>query len=408
MPNAAHFRLDSSLPKPDGWALPWTRSSTILRCDGGTFATTLKNGDDVISTWADPLDALAWLAQRAGDEPANTRWVGFISYELGRWFEKLPANAVDDFRLPLFAFALCRESAATATSIESLWPREKFAETLTGGAAPTSTFTPGEYRRAVAKVIDYIRAGDIFQANLAQRFSVDTPLPPASIYANLLKSAPASYGGLLDFGDFSLICNSPELFFGVSPLPDGSRAIVTRPIKGTRPRVAGMDVELQASTKDQAELNMIIDLERNDLGRICEIGSVRVTEPRTIEIHPTVYHGVATIEGALRREIRFIDILRAMFPGGSITGAPKIRAMEIIDELEPVRRGPYCGAIGYLAPGGAMQFNIAIRTMIARVGRVHISVGGGIVADSNPDAEYEETLVKARAMFEALGVSIEY
>jgi anthranilate/para-aminobenzoate synthase component I len=156
--------------------------------------------------------------------------------------------------------------------------------------------------------------------------------------------------------------------------------------------------------KDQAELNMIVDLERNDLGRVCEIGSVKVSQPRTIETHPMIYHGVATVEGVLRRDVGFVDLLRATFPGGSITGAPKIRAMEIIDELEPVRRGPYCGAIGYLSSDGSMRFNVAIRTMIAAAGQVHIPVGGGIVADSEPVAEYEETLVKARAMFHALGI----
>jgi para-aminobenzoate synthetase component 1 len=147
---------------------------------------------------------------------------------------------------------------------------------------------------------------------------------------------------------------------------------------------------------------MIVDLERNDLGRICETGTVKVTEPRIIESYPTVYHGAATIEGRLRPEVSFVDLLRSVFPGGSITGAPKIRAMQIIEELEPVRRGPYCGAIGYLAPSGAMEFNIAIRTMIAKKGLIHLPVGGGIVADSDPLAEYEETLVKSRAMFAAL------
>ena len=163
-----------------------------------------------------------------------------------------------------------------------------------------------------------------------------------------------------------------------------------------------MESELRRSAKDQAELNMIVDLERNDLGRVCEIGSVKVTEPRVIEEHPTVYHGAATIEGMLRPDVSLVDLLRATFPGGSITGAPKIRAMQIIDELEPTRRGPYCGAIGYLSVDGHMQFNIAIRTMIVKDGLIHIPVGGGIVADSDPASEYEETLVKAAAMFDAL------
>jgi para-aminobenzoate synthetase component 1 len=168
-----------------------------------------------------------------------------------------------------------------------------------------------------------------------------------------------------------------------------------------------MEEELRASVKDQAELNMIVDLERNDLGRVCEIGSVRVSQPRAIEAHPTVYHGVATVEGVLRRGVGLVDLLRATFPGGSVTGAPKIRAMEIIDELEPTRRGPYCGAIGYIAADGSMEFNVAIRTMIVKGGRVHIPVGGGVVADSSPEGEYEETLVKARAMFEVLEVAVD-
>jgi anthranilate/para-aminobenzoate synthase component I len=163
--------------------------------------------------------------------------------------------------------------------------------------------------------------------------------------------------------------------------------------------------ELFASAKDAAELNMIVDLERNDLGRVCETGTVRVAEPRHIEEHPTVYHGVATIEGTLRDDVTFVDVLGATFPGGSVTGAPKIRAMQIIDELEPVRRNAYCGAIGYVARDGNCEFNLAIRTMTVRDGLIHIPVGGGIVADSDPAAEYEETLVKAKAMFDAIGLS---
>jgi anthranilate/para-aminobenzoate synthase component I len=190
----------------------------------------------------------------------------------------------------------------------------------------------------------------------------------------------------------------------VTPLPGGGRRVVTRPIKGTRPRGVGMREELLRSEKDQAELNMIVDLERNDLGRVCEVGSVRVTQTRAIEEHPTVYHGVATVEGRLREDVGLVELLRATFPGGSVTGAPKIRAMEIIEELEPVRRGPYCGAIGWIGAGGAMEFNVAIRTMVVKGGTVYMPVGGGIVADSVPEREYEETIVKARAMFDAVGV----
>jgi para-aminobenzoate synthetase component 1 len=399
------FRLDSSLPKAAPWRLLPASSDMILRCDADTLVTTFSDAGEIISSWTNPLEALRWLGEFKC--PPEIRWVGFISYDLGRLFEAIPARAVDDLHLPLFAFAMCFDFTG-----EDWQPAEmEQANPRRGEQSPapppqrTSTFSADGYQQAVARVIDYIRAGDIFQANLSQRFTVAGAQTPRQIYENLLRSSPASYGGLLDFGDFALICNSPELFLRVTrDSANGKRRVMTRPIKGTRPRGPGMEDELRHSSKDRAELNMIIDLERNDLGRVCEVGSVKVTEPRSIETHPTVYHGVATIEGIIRDEVDLVDLLRATFPGGSVTGAPKIRAMEIIEELEPVRRGPYCGAIGYLADG-VMEFNIAIRTMIARDGKVHISVGGGIVADSDPAAEYDETLVKARAMFAALGIS---
>jgi anthranilate/para-aminobenzoate synthase component I len=231
---------------------------------------------------------------------------------------------------------------------------------------------------------------------------------PAALYARLRRQSPASYGACLCYDDFAILSNSPELFLLVEPARDhamNKRRVITRPVKGTRPRAAGMEGQLLNSTKDEAELHMIVDLERNDLGRVCEIGSVKVTEPRVIEAHPTVYHGVATVEGLLRDGVTFVDLLRATFPGGSVTGAPKIRAMQIIEELEPVRRGPYCGAIGYLAVDGTIEFNVGIRTMTVKDNGVYVPVGGGVVADSCPTAEYEETLVKARAMFAALGAA---
>jgi para-aminobenzoate synthetase len=226
------------------------------------------------------------------------------------------------------------------------------------------------------------------------------------IFDALCEASPPGFGALLEFSGFAIISNSPELFFRIEPLPDGRRRIVNRPIKGTRPRLPGMDAELAASAKDRAELAMIIDLQRNDLGRICEIGSIEVTQPRIIEAHPTVYHSVATVEGMLRPDVSFADVVRALFPCGSITGCPKVRAMQIIDELEPVTRGPYCGAIGYLAEDGAMEFNVAIRTLVLKDGVAHAYAGGGIVADSLPADEHEETLVKATAMMAALGVSL--
>ncbi len=346
--------------------------------------------------WDQPFDAINQLRHLSGH-----RWVGYFGYDCAGFFEELPTRAADDTKLPLFALmAFDQPGRNPAPAV----PAPAVATTET---SLRSTFSRASYIDAVERVIEYILAGDAYQVNLAQRFTAPLTRHPFEIYRTLLERAPAAYGAYLDFGDFQVISNSPELFLRVDPpTRDGRRRVTTRPIKGTRPRSTGMERELRDSEKDRAELAMIVDVERNDLGRVCEIGSVKVVEPRTIEAHPTVFHGVATIEGILRRDVTFMDLLRATFPSGSVTGAPKIRAMEIIDELEPVRRGAYCGAIGYIDPDGAIELSVAIRTMVAKDGQIHIPVGGGIVADSDPAAEYEETLVKARAMFEAVGVTL--
>lgn len=391
------IRLDSSLDTADGraWGAPLGSAVRQLRCEADGLATLREADGTILQSWHSPLAALAWMEQYARAMREGLRWVGYLSYELGRFFEALPvANPSPD--LPLFVFSLHRV-LPNAVALPA-GPAEIHSRLI------GSNFTREQYLRAVQQAMDYIAAGDIFQVNLAQQLYAETSATPAELYAALQQRHPARFGALLEYGDFALICNSPELFLRVEGAPDGLRRISTRPIKGTRPRLPGMEEQLRQSLKDQAELNMIIDLERNDLGRICQIGSVRVTTPREIEAHPTVYHGAATIEGVLRPEVHFVDLLRATFPGGSITGAPKIRAMQIIDELEPTRRGPYCGAIGYLDADGSMQFNIAIRTLVASGNRVAIPVGGGIVADSQPQSEYDETLTKARAALEALGI----
>jgi para-aminobenzoate synthetase component 1 len=416
---ASRFALHSAGTSPwDRWSYDLGAPSQIITCDAATLVTTLREARGEVRQWADPLDALAWLGQQATEAtsdgpPFKGGWVGYVSYDLGRLFETLPTSAIDDLHLPLFTFthhhdvvAFDRfESAAYRCVDETLAGRpaiELPPRYVESRSEPRPDVPREAYERAVRRAIHYIAAGDVFQVNLAQRFSAGLPCDPRALYERLRARHPARFGAFLDFGDHALLSNSPELFLRVTPQPDGSRHVLTRPIKGTRPRLPGMDDQLHRSIKDQAELNMIVDLERNDLGRICQIGSVRVTEPRRIEAHPTVYHGAATIEGMLRSDVTFVDLLRATFPGGSITGAPKIRAMEIIDELEPTRRGPYCGAIGYLSADGHVQFNIAIRTMIATPDRIYFSVGGGVVADSDPAAEYEETLVKARAMLQAI------
>jgi len=392
----AIVQLDSS--HPTAASASWRRAvgtaRMLLRCDARTRIAELFDHRELLRQWRDPLAALDWMAENARQRTAKpARWIGFLNYDLGRLFEQLPARATDDLNLPLFCFSLHEEDDRFVLPVRSSRQTAAFS-------ALRCTFDRPAYEAAIARVIEYIRAGDVFQVNLSQRFTAGLARQPAEIYAHLVERSPAAFGAFLDYGDFTLLSNSPELFLRVTP----DRRIITRPIKGTRPRTPGMEFELRDSRKDQAELAMIVDLERNDLGRICEIGSVNVVEPRVIEAHPTVYQGVATIQGTLHENTTFVDVLRAMFPSGSVTGAPKIRAMQIIDELEPMRRGAYCGAIGYLSSDRTIEFNVAIRTMTIKDAQVHIPVGGGIVADSDPAAEYEETLVKARAMFAALGV----
>jgi para-aminobenzoate synthetase component I len=269
---------------------------------------------------------------------------------------------------------------------------------------PQTNFTKEEYFRAVERIKEYIWAGDAYQVNLSQRFSSECKEDPWSLYRRLRRINPAPFSAYIRFGDTAVLCSSPERFLSVR-----GHQVETRPIKGTRPRGAREEdgrlaEELRSSAKDRAEHVMIVDLERNDLGRVCEWGSVHVSEFEAIESYPTVHHMVSTVRGRLRRDVGLVDCLRACFPGGSITGAPKVRAMEIIEELEPNRRGLYTGSLGYLGYDGSMDLNIVIRTMVLRGGRVHFSVGGGVVADSTAEGEYAETFDKARALFQSLGI----
>lgn len=261
------------------------------------------------------------------------------------------------------------------------------------------------YEAAVRRVIEYIHAGDIFQANLSQRFTA--ALPPGfdafDFYRRLRAQSPAPFAGYLHFGDQIVASSSPERF--LRAWPDGR--VETRPIKGTRPRGAtpaedaAQAEALCRSEKDRAENVMIVDLLRNDLSRVCLDHTVRATALCALESFATVHHLVSTVEGTLRPGLGPVDLLRAAFPGGSITGAPKVRAMEIIAELEQAPRGAYCGAMGWIGFDGAMDTNIVIRTATLAGGRGTFRVGGGIVADSDPAAEYEETLDKARAILRA-------
>jgi len=348
---------------------------------------------------ADPWAGLTQLLQ-----PKTTgRWIGYLSYDLARWVEDLPSAAACDRDWPIIELAYCPDASL-----------QSFPAAAPTTAAPNAPSTREDadardaFEHAVARAIDYIGRGDVFQVNLARRITHTLGRLDASacrrLFHALAHASPAWYGAYLEFADTLhstpqrvIASTSPELFL---ELADG--LTITRPIKGTRPTTADA-AELRDSQKDAAELNMIIDLMRNDLGRVCDFGSVRVTQPRTIESHPTVHHGVATVQGRLRTGLSTVDLLRAAFPAGSITGAPKVRAMQIIDELEPVRRGPYCGAIGWLA-ADACQLSVAIRTMLIEpdTGRLDYSVGGGIVADSVPAAEWQETRDKAAAIQQAL------
>jgi para-aminobenzoate synthetase component 1 len=271
------------------------------------------------------------------------------------------------------------------------------------GSDVRSSFSREDYVKRVERVQAYIRAGDIYQANLSHRLEACCGVGGWELFQRLSEVSPAPFAAYLDAGGFQVVSSSPEMFLRLS-----GRQVVTRPIKGTRPRSADptrdaqLAYELQTSAKELAELVMITDLLRNDLGRVCEYGSVQVPELVRLERYPHVQHLVSTVEGRLRRDVTHLSAFASCFPGGSITGAPKIRAMQIIDELEPVTRGLYTGCLGYLGFNRESQLSILIRTAVCLGARVYFHTGAGIVADSEPEAEYGETLAKAGGFFSAL------
>jgi para-aminobenzoate synthetase component 1 len=266
-----------------------------------------------------------------------------------------------------------------------------------------SNFTRAGYLEAVSRVVEYIRAGDIFQANLSQRLEASYAGAPFELYQRLRARNPAPFAAFLDFDDVVIASASPERFVRV-----GDGLVEARPIKGTRPRGMGPEhdaalaLALVESDKDRAENVMIVDLLRNDLSRVCRPGTVHAPELFAIEHYATVHHLVSTVVGDLAPNLDAGDLLRAAFPGGSITGAPKVRAMQVIAELEPTRRGAYCGAIGYWSVTGALDASIVIRTFVLNGATAYFQAGGGIVADSDPEEEYRETLDKARGLVAAL------
>ncbi|PQO37817.1 aminodeoxychorismate synthase component I [Bremerella cremea] len=389
------------------------------------------------------------LLTMEGLPPFQGGAAGYFSYDLNRHFEVVPETNFNEFHLPLLSFGIYdvvfswdharREGWLVSTGYPErddtrrlvrakqraehfltmigcekdvcppspgrVIPAEELAPCFACPEFPgvMSNFPKDDYLEAVQRSVDYIHAGDIFQVNLSQRLIMQARSSSADLYLKLREKNPAPFAGFYDFGMGQIVSASPERFIQVR-----DRQIESRPIKGTRRRSGrpALDMywgdELVRSEKDRAENVMIVDLLRNDLARICEDDSVEVTSLCGLETYQTVQHLVSIIVGRLREEIDVRDILQAIFPGGSITGAPKIRAMEIISELEPTARGPYCGSLGYIGFDGSIDWNILIRTIVASGGWWQFPVGGGIVADSDPLREYEETWHKALGLLHAV------
>jgi anthranilate synthase component 1/para-aminobenzoate synthetase component 1 len=376
-------------------------------------------------------EGTAAAAEEAG-VPVSGGAFGFLSYDAGRYIEKLPSFAVDDLGLPEFDFIFprkllcfdhdagrahffCEDGApGEVEQVEQALDRQ---QRLTAEAAPEavgrhafshseatrSNMTRDEFEHMVRRAKEYILAGDIFQANLSQRLELDYSGDSLELYRALRRINPSPFAGYLDFGDYQVISSSPERLVQLT-----SRRAQTRPIAGTRGRGAdnheddSLTEELNLDPKERAEHIMLVDLERNDMGRVCDYGSVEVNELMVNEAYSHVIHIVSNVRGDLHRDRDALDLLRAMFPGGTITGCPKVHCMEIIDELEPVRRGAYTGSFGYIGYNGNMDMNIIIRTLVRKEDTVYAQAGAGIVADSDPEREYRETLRKAEAMVRAV------
>ncbi len=447
---------------PIASALPWRRTPAELiarwPADRALFAlssagdasgmrrsrwTILTEPSDVSLRLegADPLadldDTIAQTRSSAGlPLPFVGGWIGWMGYELGAAIE--PAVGRAQAGDPCLGRLAWCPAALLFDHLKGSWwvaGRPDAAARLVRIAEEAAELTDpawcaGQlrsavgaeaYKAAVARAVELIHAGDVFQVNLAHQMSAPFDGSPRALFLRLLDGAAPDHGALLEWRDASdaepraVVSISPELFLEADLASGGDRRIVTRPIKGTRAAQRGADADLGASAKDAAELVMIVDLMRNDLGRVCDYGSVRVDAPRDLEVHAggTLLHAAATVSGRLRPGTRPADLLRAAFPPGSITGAPKVRAMQIIRELEPEPRGVYCGAIGYFSDHGPTMLNVAIRTASLHAaasparwdrlrGRMVYPVGAGIVAESDPESEWRETLAKAEAFSGAL------
>jgi para-aminobenzoate synthetase component 1 len=433
------FFLDSALPsgRLGRYSFVGCDPFLVLRHRSGYATLEWALGKEE-SFKSDPFETLDRLLKSfpallpCPDSPFSSGAVGYLSYDLKDYIERLPRHSSDDMGIPDMmmgfydtvliydnALSRCRISSSGLPSGSSKRARARAGELMerlrsgrvedrsryrASPAAPQSNCSRLEYMDMVRRAKEYIRRGDIYQVNLSQRFSAPVTMAAPELYGRLRELSPAPFAAYLDFGEVTILSSSPERF-----LMKRGDHLETRPIKGTRPRGLSREEDIErereliASAKDGAEHVMIVDLERNDIGKVCEYGSVAPTESASIEKYANVFHMVSTVSGRLRSGTGAVDCLRSAFPGGSITGAPKVRAMEIIDALESVRRSIYTGAIGYIGFDANMDTSIAIRTFVIKGDRLYFQVGGGIVADSDPEEEYQETLDKAQGMMWALG-----
>lgn len=402
---------------------------SVTLMTGNDGRTSIESAEGRISRDDDPFALVREQLEGVTDAlpegiPFAGGAVGYFGYDLSRLIERLPTIASDDTALPYMAIGIYDWALICDRQEKKCWlvsnrisdrndPRwqrliARFSSTeavavqppFTATAAITSNMDRDAYTSAFNKVQHYLEEGDCYQVNLAQRFNVSVKGNAWEGYQRMREVGGGPFSAWLNLPGFQILSTSPERFLKLK-----CGRIETRPIKGTRRRVAdtGQDRklagELQNSSKDRAENLMIVDLLRNDLGKSCRIGSVKVPQLFTLESHATVHHLVSTVVGELEQDKDALDLLRGCFPGGSITGAPKLRAMEIIEELEPHRRGVYCGVIGYIGFDGNMDCNIAIRTAVHKDGVLTYSAGGGIVRDSNCEEEYQESLDKAAVLF---------
>jgi para-aminobenzoate synthetase component 1 len=422
--------LDSGAPGASGRYDVVAADPFVTLRTRGSVTHVEPRGGRARASAAPPLELLReQLGERAAAEPRlpfSGGAVGYFGYDLGRRFERLPVIAEADIAMPELAVGVYdwavvvdhRErrtclvgrgrDPATFAGWEALCARLQGEPPAPPApfrvvSAIVSDFTQAEYAAAFRRVQEHIRRGDCYQVNLTQRFSAAADGDPWHAYLKLRRLNPAPFSAYLDLPDGQVLCSSPERFLKLT-----GGHVETKPIKGTRPRAAdpARDAELaaalRASAKDRAENVMIVDLLRNDLGKCCIAGSVRATKLFDVETFASVHHLVSTVEGRLAPDRDALHLLEACFPGGSITGAPKLRAMEVIESLEPHRRSVYCGAIGYIGFDGDMDLNIAIRTILHYRRRVYAWAGGGVVADSQVEAEYQESFDKAAALLAVL------